>query len=141
MGSRIIYGRRSEGLVVAATLLFMIQWCSGQSTMIIATPSAFITPRETPPGGCEMDQGLTDLRVQLQYREIGLDGDMGDWKPPAVSRLERVVPISEQIVVNSSIVDGLQIRFLQLEHGGGLCNCWSLSELSVTVNETTTEPV
>ena len=88
-----------------------------------------------------MDQGLTDLRVQLEYREIGLDGDMGDWKPLAVSRLERVVPISEQIVVNSSIVDGLQIRFLQLEHGGGLCNCWSLSELSVTVNETTTEPV
>ena len=76
-----------------------------------------------------MDQGLTDLRVQLEYREIGLDGDMGDWKQLAVSRLERVVPISEQIVVNSSIVDGLQIRFLQLEHGGGMCNCWSLSEL------------
>ena len=87
-----------------------------------------------------MDQGLTDFRVQWQFRERRLDGDMGDWKPLAVSRLERVEPISGQIVLNSSTVDGLQIRFLQLEHGGGRCNCWSLSALSVRVDGATTEP-
>ena len=86
-----------------------------------------------------MDQGLTDLRVQLEYREIRLDGDIGDWKLGGFSRLERVDSITEGIVLSSSTVYGLQIRFLQLEHGGGLCNCWS-STLSVTVNRITTEP-
>ena len=88
-----------------------------------------------------MDQGLTDLRVQLEYRERRLDGDMGDWKSGPSSRLDTntPVPIGDGIVLNSSTVDGLQIRFLQLEHGGGLCNCWSLSALSVTVNGITTE--
>ena len=124
---------------MAVTFLCMIQWCSGQSTTIVATPTALITPREAPPGGCEMDQGLTDLRVQLEYREIRLDGDIGDWKLGGFSRLERVDSITEGIVLSSSTVDGLQIRFLQLEHGGGLCNCWS-STLSVTVNGITTEP-
>ena len=88
-----------------------------------------------------MDQGLTDLRVQLEYREIGLDGDMGDWESGPSSRLEQIDFLMEvAIALNSSTVDGLQIRFLQLEHGGGQCNCWSLSAFSVTVNETTTEP-
>ena len=86
-----------------------------------------------------MDQGLTDLRVQLQYRERGLDGNMGDWKLRASVGLLRPEPIIEGIGLNSSTVDGLQIRLLQLEHGGGLCNCWSLT-FTVTVNETTTEP-
>ena len=121
---------------MAVTFLCMIQWCSGQSTTI---PFAFIIPSETPPGGCEMDQGLTDLRVQLEYREIGVDGDMGDWEPGPSSRLETVIFHMDAIGLNSSTVDGLQIRFLQLEHGGGLCNCWSLSALSVTVNGITTE--
>ena len=124
---------------MAVSFLCMIQWCSGQSTTIVATPTALIIPREVPPGGCEMDQGLTDLRVQLEYREIGLDGNLGDWKLRASSRLLRPEPITEGIGLNSSTVDGLQIRFLQLEHGGGLCNCWSLSALSVKVNGITTE--
>ena len=131
---------RRERLAVAVTFLCMVQWCSGQSTTIIATPFALITPREAPPGGCdEMDQGLTDLRVQLQYREIGLDGNMGDWKLRASVRLLRPEPITEGIGLNSSTVDGLQIRLLQLEHGGGLCNCWSIT-FAVRVNETTTVP-
>ena len=129
---------RRERLAVAVTFLCMIQWCSGQSTTIIAT--SLIIPRETPPGGCEMDQGLTDLRVQLEYREIRLDGDIGDWKLGGFRRLESLGMFRDVIVLNSSTVDGLQIRFLQLEHGGGLCNCWFVGALSVTVNETTTEP-
>ena len=124
---------------MAVTFLCMIQWCSGQSTTIVAIPSALITPRETPPGGCEMDQGLTDLRVQLEYRERRLDGNIGDWKSGSNSRLERTDFLMDAILLNSSTVDGLQIRFLQLEHGGGLCNCWSPT-LSVTVNGITTEP-
>ena len=117
----------------------MIQWCSGQSR-IRADTIALITPRETPPGGCEMDQGLTDFRVQWQFRERRLDGDMEDWKSGTSSDLDAIDFFNYGIVLNSSTMDGLQMRFLQLEHGGGLCNCWSLSELSVTVNGVTTEP-
>ncbi len=29
-------------------------------------------------------------------------------------------------------VDSVQLRIIQPEHGGGLCNCWEVSKLQVT---------
>ena len=34
-------------------------------------------------------------------------------------------------VVNGSALQPLQLRFVQLEHHGGLCNCWAVANLSL----------
>ena len=36
-----------------------------------------------------------------------------------------------QFQLHDSAADGFQLRLLQLEHGGGICNCWRLARISV----------
>ena len=68
--------------------------------------------------------GLIDTSVQLQYREI-LTGSIKQWNLIANIPVNR----SEAVVgkFNVSIVqEGVQLRLLQFEHGGGGCNCWEV---------------
>ena len=67
--------------------------------------------------------GLTNTTVQLQYRTISTTSVIGDWI--TVDALP--VNISSAVAHNlnfDSTVGGVQFRTLQLEHGGGGCNCW-----------------
>ena len=41
--------------------------------------------------------------------------------------------VEESVYLEDS-VEGFQLRLVQFEHGGGTCNCWTHSDLDVTVN-------
>ena len=69
--------------------------------------------------------GLINTTVQLQYRTINTaSAVIGDW----ITLDALPVNISSAVAHNlnfDSTVGGVQFRSLQLEHGGGGCNCWS----------------
>ena len=116
----------------AVTLLLTVQCCS--STLVDARFSASVTPRFQPPT-CDSSQGIADTRVRIQYREVGRNGDLGDWIPQTFFALGASQTTQRTITgLNTSIVDGLQFRALQLEHGGGPCSCWSLTALTVALD-------
>lgn len=76
---------------------------------------------------CEStDLGLTNTAVEFQYRELSEDS-LGHWSAiiPAIP-VNTTSNVSESLQ-HSDAVRGLQIRLLQLEHGGGKCNCWKIA--------------
>ncbi len=82
------------------------------------------------------DVGLSDTSPLLQLR-ILLEGGPVEWSD--VTALDIGSP--DQIIMETlnldvySSVQGVQFRLIQLEHGGGNCNCWTLDSMSVTSND------
>ena len=75
------------------------------------------------------DVGLTDTSVLVQYR---LDSEPS-WIDVADINPKQGFNDTLHLHPRSS-----QLRLLQLEHGGGSCNCWSVEEASITrYNDTT----
>ena len=77
--------------------------------------------------------GLTNTTVQLQYRTISITSVIGDW----ITLDALPVNISSAVTHNlnfDSAVGGVQFRTLQLEHGGGGCNCWRQTLLDFNVD-------
>jgi hypothetical protein len=109
----------SFGAALAVTLLCVIKCCS--STLVdVSVEGNVLRSPAFPLPDCESD---SSLGVRLEFRKVGLDGDPGGWiQAPG---LQVTIPL------NSSIVGGLQLRLLQLEHGGGQCDCWFLNTLTV----------
>ena len=64
--------------------------------------------------------GLTDTSILFQYRAIINTSVIGDWRTLAA------LPVDT--------IKGVQFRLLQLEHGGGGCNCWEVQSFSITIN-------
>lgn len=77
--------------------------------------------------------GLTDTSVLLQYRVMIVDGATAEWDDVASIPSMRETMVMELLTLNSP-VQGVQFRLLQLEHGGGGCNCWSLDSMAVTLD-------
>ena len=76
--------------------------------------------------------GLTGTSVQVQYREI-TDGGETNWKTIVA---ESQSMSSMQNMNFNGVALGVQFRVLQLEHGGGVCNCWDLQGTANTSNTT-----
>ena len=85
------------------------------------------------------DTGLTNTSVLVEYRVVNTTSStssVGEWR------------YLYGVVVGNGIVNlpraqldddsGFQLRLLQLEHGGGECNCWTLSSFSVDCGESIT---
>ena len=85
-------------------------------------------PSRTCDGG---DTGLTNTSLLVEYRIVNTTSStssVGEWRYLA----DQSVPVN--IVgaqLPDSAADGFQIRVLQLEHGGGMCNCWTLNTIHV----------
>ena len=87
--------------------------------------------------------GLTDTSIKLEYREVfdcGANMSLSQWKQAAV------IPVEDNGVQNVTLsypeaVQGIQLRLLQLEHGGGGCNCWEVEELEFTFGSGQTAPI
>ena len=83
------------------------------------------------------DVGLTDTLVLVHYRlfTIIFNGVIyySDWiyvtKINAKEGFYGTLDLQPHIIFL-----GIQLRLLQLEHGGGSCNCWSVEEALVTWN-------
>ena len=77
------------------------------------------------------DVGLTDTSVLLQYRLLSPTPQTWTTElavSPNDTHMVRTISISES-------AQGVQFRMIQFEHGGGHCNCWTLSDMRITVNE------
>lgn len=83
--------------------------------------------------------GLTNTSVLLQFREVMADAVPWEWTDLAVMNITfeggPPVRITSSFTVDNSTVQGLQFRLVQLEHGGGGCNCWSLDSAIVTLGQ------
>ena len=65
--------------------------------------------------------GLTNTSLVVEYR-ITSSTSVGGWI--------RIANFS-RVQLHDSAADGFQIRVLQLEHGGGFCNCWKVNNIDI----------
>ena len=84
-------------------------------------------------GGNEV--GLTNTSVQFQYRSISTASVIGDWITLDALPVNRTSDVTHNLDFDGT-VGGVQFRFLQLEHGGGGCNCWDIPLFSFNMNGT-----
>ena len=81
--------------------------------------------------------GLTDTSVQVQYREIATSGSgESDWMTLVsipINGSQNIISVMENMTLADSVF-GVQFRLLQLEHGGGECNCWEVMQVQGRVN-------
>ena len=93
--------------------------------------------------------GLTDTSIKLEYREVFNCAEFDCEVDDSVRKWRYIATITpEERNGNRSIniscpeaVQGIQLRLLQLEHGGGGCNCWELEELEFTFGSGQTAPI
>lgn len=80
------------------------------------------------------DVGLTNTSILVEYRLLEtvsmdpLTTAVLDWN--FLAEVDVAEGIAQQIL-NFTVNDteqGVQLRFLQLEHGGGECNCWNVTK-------------
>ena len=79
--------------------------------------------------------GLTNTSVVVEYRIVNTTSSpasVGEWRFLAAEIVTRTINIEiNEDQIHHSAADGFQLRLLQLEHGGGMCNCWSSSSIKV----------
>ena len=78
--------------------------------------------------------GLTNTSVLLQYRVLpDAATTLQQWQDLAAFPAGEDTDALRSFPLGSS-VQGVQFRLLQLEHGGGGCNCWYLLSMTVTLD-------
>ena len=78
--------------------------------------------------------GLTNTSVLLQYRVLpDAATTLQQWQDLAAFPAGEDTDALRSLPLSSS-VQGVQFRVLQLEHGGGGCNCWYLLSVAVTLD-------
>ena len=71
--------------------------------------------------------GLTNTSVLVQYRLLG--GGNTEWSDLADISLDETF---ERTLMVEDVEHPMQFRLLQLEHGGGECNCWDILRFELT---------
>ena len=73
---------------------------------------------------------LTNASIQFQYRTISNSSAIGNWITKDAIPLLGGGPRTYHLNFDST-VEGVQFRLLQLEHGGGGCNCWEVQSFAI----------
>ena len=125
--------RISSDLVVTAILLSTVSLSHEVALSLTIDP----VPANCIGGGI----GLTNTSVLVEYRIINTTSSpasVGEWRYLAdeIVTLQRNL---QDVELHDSAADGFQLRLLQLEHGGGQCNCWKLTRISVDCGEGMTD--
>ena len=119
--------RISSGLVVIAILLDTVSLSREVALTLIIDPVA----ANCIGGGI----GLTNTSVVVEYRIVDTTSSpasVGEWRFLAANIATRTIIIERnESQIHHSAADGFQLRLLQLEHGGGQCNCWRLTSITV----------
>ena len=76
--------------------------------------------------------GLTDTSVLVQYRLRGEGGDNTEWRDLADINLNET--FNEALLVED-VEHPMQFRLVQLEHGGGVCNCWDIEHFRLRATD------
>ena len=115
----------SSGLVVIAILLNAVSLSHEVALNLTIDPE----PVNCIGGGI----GLTNTSVLVEYRIVNDTSSpafVGEWKYLADGIVTQIGNIQD-VQLHDSAADGFQLRLLQLEHGGGQCNCWRLTNITV----------
>ena len=119
--------RISSGLVVIAILLDTVSLSHEVELALTIHP----VPFNCIGGGV----GLTNTSVLVEYRIVNTTSfpvSVGEWRFLAAEILTRTINTEKnEAQIHHSAADGFQLRLLQLEHGGGQCNCWRLTSITV----------
>ena len=85
--------------------------------------------------------GITNPSVLLEYRQIVPEtaDPFPEWLFLADIDVNKSFDQTLGINVDSTLPPGVQFRLLQLEHGGGGCNCWRVERMEVAVNSSVLE--
>ena len=79
------------------------------------------------------DVGLADTSILVQYQFFGNSTSEPSWID--MTEINPKQGLNDTLDLHLlSEYENMQLRMLQLEHGGGSCNCWSVEEALVTWN-------
>ena len=118
--------RISSGLVVIAFLLSTVSLSHEVALNLTVVPLSL---------KCIGDGiGLTNTSVVVEYRFVystSSPSSVGEWRYLDLADENATTLIIPELQLHDSVADGFQLRLLQLEHGGRLCNCWRFANISV----------
>ena len=122
-------------LAMSESLAVLMCLClTGIATGAMITVNLEIASSHGSASECVGGQvGLTNTSILVHYRLYERTSPVGEWT------FLRDVNISDSsqgttvISTNISVI-GVQLRFLQLEHGGEGCNCWEVTNLDININ-------
>ena len=128
-------------LAMSESLAVLMCLClTGMATGAMITVNLEIASSHGSASECVGGQvGLTNTSILVHYRLYESTSPVGEWT------FLRDVNISDNsqgttvISTNISVI-GVQLRFLQLEHGGEGCNCWEVTNLDINVIAGQAEP-
>ena len=127
-------GSVKRSLAVILVVTFFLENVAGQQVVSLRLNivSQFTRSAASCIGG---DVGLTDFSVAVQYRLIPPQNPpVSEWR--TVSEIDTSVGFDGTLsfTTDGSSEDSVQFRLLQLQHGGGDCNCWTVLEASAAIN-------
>ena len=79
--------------------------------------------------------GLTNTSILVHYRLYETTPPVEEWTFLSEIRISEDEQIVYAVIFTNTSVTGVQLRFLQLEHGGEGCNCWNVTNLDIIVIE------
>ena len=87
-----------------------------------------------PENDCVGGQvGLTNTSILVHYRLYERTSPVGEWTFLKHVNIGDTSQVTITVISTNISVFGVQLRFLQLEHGGEGCNCWEVTNLDINV--------
>ena len=137
---------RQDAVASILLVMFLVATTAGQNGLMMSLKlrvSRYSPPQtpETCIGGD--DVGLTETSVLAQYRVKREPAALTEWqllKEIDLSQgFDNTLSFNTTTSEMSTSPHSLQFRLLQVQHGGGGCNCWQLgaTEVTATFNDTT----
>ena len=117
--------------IVSVLLAALLATTAGQDDLAVSfklSISSYSPPQkvQTCIGG---DVGLTETSVLAQYRPAE-SSNLGEWE--FLKEIDLNQGFNGTLLVNTT-TRSIQFRLLQVQHGGGGCNCWQVNEANMTI--------
>ena len=79
--------------------------------------------------------GLTNTSILVHYRLYETTPPVEEWTFLSEIHISEDEQIVHPVIFTNISATGVQLRFLQLEHGGEGCNCWNVTNIDIIVIE------
>ena len=124
----------SNYLAMSESLAVLMCLClTGIATGAIITVNLEIASSHGSENNCVGGQvGLTNTSILVHYRLYESTSPVVEWTFLRDVNIRDSSQATTVISTNISVI-GVQLRFLQLEHGGEGCNCWEVTNLDINV--------
>lgn len=132
-----------------AISLAVLCLCFGKKTVVFGHSVTVHLQLSSPPTSYDCiggEVGLSNTSIMLQYKMVQQEEApissspsaattaLREWTDVTALKISSSQPSAASVTFSlDSSVQGIQFRLLQLEHGGGTCNCWTLDSMTVTL--------